>query len=93
MRKNDSGYRYGGDEFTAILPMTHGSEAVTVAERIRQEFYAAKFIPEPGQNFEATVSIGITERNQEEGWEELTKRADRAMYAAKKEGGNRTCLL
>jgi diguanylate cyclase (GGDEF)-like protein len=93
MRKNDSGYRYGGDEFTAILPMTHGPEAVTVAERIRQEFYATKFTPEPDKDFEATVSIGITERNQEEGWEKLTKRADKAMYAAKKEGGNQTCLL
>jgi diguanylate cyclase (GGDEF)-like protein len=93
MRKNDTGYRYGGDEFTAILPMTHGSEAVTVAERIREEFFAAKFTPEPGQDFEASVSIGITERKPEEGWEELTKRADKAMYAAKKEGGNRTCLL
>ena len=93
MRKNDSGYRYGGDEFTAILPMTRGSEAVTVAERIRQEFCTARFTPKPGQDFEATVSIGITERNLEEGWEELTKRADKAMYTAKKDGGNRTCLL
>ena len=93
MRKNDTGYRYGGDEFTAILPMTHGQEAVTVAERIRQEFCAAGFTPEPGQKFTATVSVGIAERQQEEGWEELTKRADKAMYMAKKDGGNRTHLL
>jgi diguanylate cyclase (GGDEF)-like protein len=93
MRKNDSGYRYGGDEFTVILPMTRGSEGVTVAERIRQEFGAAKFTPEPGEAFDATVSIGITERQPDEGWEGLTKRADKAMYTAKKEGGNRTCLL
>jgi diguanylate cyclase (GGDEF)-like protein len=93
MRKNDSGYRYGGDEFTVILPMTRGSEGVTVAERIRQEFGAAKFTPEPGQDFKATVSIGITERQVDEGWEGLTKRADKAMYVAKKKGGNQTRLL
>jgi diguanylate cyclase (GGDEF)-like protein len=93
MRKNDSGYRYGGDEFTVILPMTHGLEAVTVAERIRQEFCAAKFSLEPGQNFKATVSIGIAERQPDERWEGLTKRADKAMYKAKKDGGNRTCLV
>jgi len=93
MRKNDSGYRYGGDEFTAILPMTHGKEAMTVAERIRQGFCATTFTPEPGNKFEATVSVGIAEREQDEGWEQLTKRADKAMYKAKKNGGNQTCFL
>ncbi|MBW2108236.1 MAG: diguanylate cyclase [Deltaproteobacteria bacterium] len=93
MRKNDSGYRYGGDEFTVILPMTRGREAVTVAERIRKGFRAEAFSPESDQDFQASVSIGITQCRPGEGWQELTKRADKAMYEAKSLGGNRSCLL
>jgi PleD family two-component response regulator len=45
------------------------------------------------QNFEASVSIGITELLPDEDWKELTRRADEAMYKAKKNGGNQTALL
>lgn len=92
LRQNDSGYRYGGDEFTVVLPETRGPEAVMVAERIREGFRATDFCPEPGKDFDATVSIGITECQKGEGWKELTKRADQAMYLAKKQGGNQTVL-
>jgi diguanylate cyclase (GGDEF)-like protein len=93
LRANDSGYRYGGDEFTVILPETRGKEAMKVAERIRSGFATLRFVPGPGEHYDATVSIGIAELKQDEGWEALTKRADEAMYQAKKTGGNQTVLL
>ena len=93
MRKNDSGYRYGGDEFTVILPETRGTEAVKVAERIRKGFQAIEFRRGPEDSFDATVSIGITECRAGEGWKELAKRADEAMYQAKRQGGNQTALI
>ncbi len=93
MRANDSAYRYGGDEFTVILPETRGAEAITVAERIREGICAIDLSPGPEGNFEAAVSIGVTEYRPEEGWKELTKRADEAMYHAKKIGGGRSFLL
>jgi len=92
MRTNDSAYRYGGDEFTVILPETRGTEAVTVAERIREGICAIDLSPGPQDNFEAAVSVGVTQYRPEEGWKELTKRADEAMYQAKKVGGGRSIL-
>jgi two-component system cell cycle response regulator len=66
MRKNDSGYRYGGDEFTVILPETRGPEAWKVAERIRKGFRTVVFSPAPGTRIDATVSIGIAEYKADE---------------------------
>jgi len=93
MRKNDSGYRYGGDEFTVILPETRGPEAMRVAERIRKGFRAVRFSPTPGTQIDASVSIGIAEYKADEGMTEFAKRADEAMYRAKRQGGNRTFLI
>jgi diguanylate cyclase (GGDEF)-like protein len=92
LRTNDSGYRYGGDEFTVILPVTRGQEAKKVAERIRKEFEAVEFIPAAGIQFHATISVGIAEYEPDEGLTEFAKRADEAMYKAKRQGGGRTIL-
>ncbi len=87
LRKNDSGYRYGGDEFTAVLPETRGEEATTVAERIREGFGAIVFSPAPGVHANGTVSIGASEYKPGEGLQDFARRADKAMYQAKKRGG------
>ena len=92
LRTNDSGYRYGGDEFTVILPVTRGQEAKKVAERIRKEFEAVEFIPAAGIHFHATISVGIAEYEPEERLTEFAKRADEAMYKAKRQGGGQTLL-
>ena len=76
-----------------ILPETRGTEAVKVAERIRKGFQAIEFRRGPEDSFDATVSIGITECRAGEGWKELAKRADEAMYQAKRQGGNQTALI
>jgi len=93
LRTNDSGYRYGGDEFTVILPVTRGQEAKKVAERIRRRFEAVELIPATGIHFHATISVGIAEYEPGEGLTAFAKRADEAMYKAKRQGGGRTRLV
>ena len=54
--------RYGGEEFTVILPQTVGTDAVALAERIRMDFEAVKFqIYSKRETFQKTISIGIAE--------------------------------
>lgn len=48
LRANDSAYRYGGEEFTVILPETGSEEARTVAQRIRVALESERFTPPPG---------------------------------------------
>ena len=93
LRKNDSGYRYGGDEFTVVLPETRGKEATTVAERIRKGFGAINFSPAPGVYANGTVSIGVAEYKPDEGLQGFARRADKAMYQAKREGGDKAQVV
>ncbi len=80
-RQVDLPFRYGGDEFVLILPETPAEAARRVGERICEGVYQ-RF------NGEVTVSFGIVEYAGESA-EELTIRADKMMYAAKRAGGNR----
>ncbi|MBP1594767.1 MAG: domain S-box/diguanylate cyclase domain protein [Acidobacteria bacterium] len=81
----DTCYRYGGDEFTIIMPETTIDKALGIAERIREKL---------GAHFqtEITASIGIASSAEAQEAEYLVEQADRAMYAAKAFGGNRTML-
>jgi len=78
----DSGYRYGGDEFAALLIGASLDQALTIAERVRSSIEQAGF-----QNI--TVSVGLTEFKNHFDLEEFVKSADDAMYVAKHSGGNR----
>ena len=78
----DSGYRYGGDEFAALLIGASLDQALTIAERIRSSIEQAGF-----QNI--TVSVGLAEFKNHFDLEEFVKSADDAMYVAKHSGGNR----
>jgi diguanylate cyclase (GGDEF)-like protein len=90
LRKTDSAYRFGGEEFTAILPETHGGDATTLAERIRAEFENEVFRPNKSEKPHKTASVGIAEYKPGEDLKTLLKRVDANMYVAKKEGKNRT---
>jgi two-component system cell cycle response regulator len=94
LRKMDSAYRYGGEEFTVILPETEGDEAATVAERIRSAVEREKFYPR-GQktSVSITISLGVTEYIQEERVAIFVQRADKAMYLSKQSGRNRVSCL
>ena len=93
LRVMDSAYRYGGEEFTIILPETGGEEAKTVAQRIRKAVETEKFFPEPNMPSQVTISIGVTEYCQEEAFTDFIKRADKAMYLSKLAGRNKVSTL
>jgi diguanylate cyclase (GGDEF)-like protein len=92
LRKSDTAYRYGGDEFMVLLPETKVHEASKVAERIRALFLAACSYQVPDDTIETTLSVGVVEYHQDEDLSEFVKRADQAMYKAKKQGGNQSLL-
>jgi two-component system cell cycle response regulator len=93
LRANDSAYRYGGEEFTVILPETAGAEARTVAQRIRSALEAERFSPENGQAVQITISIGVTEYHGDEELSTFIQRADKAMYISKQSGRNKVSML
>jgi len=93
LRKIDSAYRYGGEEFTVILPETNGQKANNVAQRIRTAVELESFFPEPGKAVTITVSVGVTEYFKKEKLSTFIKKADQAMYNAKADGGNRISSL
>jgi len=93
LRANDSAYRYGGEEFTVILPETTGDEAKTVAQRIRASLEAEKYTPVPGKVARITISIGVTQCYPKEELSTFIRRADKAMYLSKQNGRNRVSVL
>jgi diguanylate cyclase (GGDEF)-like protein len=93
LRANDSAYRYGGEEFTVILPETGGEEARTVAQRIRAALEAERFSPQNGHDVTITISIGATEYFHKEELSTFIQRADKAMYLSKQNGRNKVSLL
>ncbi|MGA6925791.1 MAG: diguanylate cyclase [Desulfosarcina sp.] len=94
LRKMDTAYRYGGEEFTVILPGTHAEEATTVAERLRAAVAAEDFFDGIGTGVRVTISIGVTQYRQEEEIASFVQRADQAMYQSKQGGRNMvSCVL
>jgi two-component system, cell cycle response regulator len=93
LRRMDTAYRYGGEEFTVILPETSGDEAQTVAERISEGVRTKQFTPNPEQPVSVTISIGVTEYQADEPLETFIKRADMAMFHSKQTGRNRITYL
>jgi len=93
VRGIDLACRYGGEEFLIAMPDTDMSFAEIIAERLRQEIAARKFVVNGGRDtIQVTVSIGIAStENGPEGdtAQKLIKRADEALYQAKSSGRNR----
>jgi diguanylate cyclase (GGDEF)-like protein/PAS domain S-box-containing protein len=92
LRKEASAYRYGGEEFTIILPMTTKDEGIVTAERIREEFKKENFSPLPDKNVNLTVSIGLAQYKKQEDMRVFVSRVDHLMYRGKKNGKDRTCF-
>ncbi len=93
LRRMDTAYRYGGEEFTVLLPETSGAEAETVAERISDSVRAKRFTPDPDQSISITISIGVTEYQPDEALDTFIRRADTAMFHSKETGRNRITFL
>ena len=89
LRETDIAYRYGGEEFTILLPMTTSVEGVVTAERIRSEFKNETFLPVPGQEVHLTLSIGLSQYKPLEDMKAFVQRVDKLMYHAKNTGKDR----
>ncbi len=89
LRNTDSAYRYGGEEFTIILPATGIEGAIIVAQRIRKRFVAHGFSSMTNETLHISVSIGACQFKPEEAMEAFVKRTDDALYSAKRNGKNR----
>ncbi|HEY5302664.1 MAG TPA: GGDEF domain-containing protein [Acidimicrobiales bacterium] len=84
-REEDLAVRLGGDEFMVILPGTNLQQARSVADRLR---VALSPLMSSLVSSEVTVSIGLTQTDAGEHLVEAMRRADSALYAAKKNGRN-----
>jgi len=94
VRKTDWVTRFGGDEFTIVLPQTNQGGAMLVAEKIRSEIAKQKMVFE-GKEYYLTASLGVACAYKEDpsfNAKMLVSLADQALYRAKEEGRNRVCL-
>ena len=88
-RESDILCRVGGEEFLVLLPGTPLAEAGMIAERLRQNVETLML---PGIQ-PITISLGVAYWNQQQGEpDKALKRADEALYRAKKEGRNRVVI-
>jgi len=91
LRETDFAFRYGGEEFTILLPMTTNADGAVTAERILKEFKKEIFSPAPGQDVYMTVSIGLSQYKPQEDMKAFVHRVDQLMYQGKKNGKDRVC--
>jgi diguanylate cyclase (GGDEF)-like protein len=91
LRETDLAYRYGGEEFTILLPMTTAADGAVTAERIRVEFKKESFSPVPGLDIHVTVSIGVAQYRPQEELKAFVHRVDQLMYQGKRSGKDRVC--
>ena len=91
LRQTDTAYRYGGEEFTVLLPMTTSKDGAITAERIRTEFKKENFSPVSGKDVHMTVSIGLAQYKTQEEMKAFVHRVDQLMYRVKKNGKDGVC--
>ncbi len=92
LRSEDLFFRFGGEEFVAILPSTRAEQALVAADRLRAAFVsdaAAQLDSGRRLPFPITVSIGVGELHAQEEIDGLLRRTDMALYRAKTGGRNR----
>jgi two-component system, cell cycle response regulator len=91
LRSIDVAVRYGGEEFTMVLPETNRTQACIVAEKIRKLVEKQRFAHEEQQpNGKMTVSMGVASFPEDAGdAEDLIKKADLRLYMAKSQGRNK----
>jgi two-component system cell cycle response regulator len=90
VRGIDLACRFGGEEFVVVMPDTDLSFAYMVAERLRQSVADAPFmVSATSKQVPVTISIGVASSSNGDTPEVLLKRADQALYRAKRDGRNR----
>jgi two-component system cell cycle response regulator len=91
IRGIDLACRYGGEEFVVVMPDTDLGVAALVGERIRRRIAGEPFpIGQGDRQIEVTISVGIAARlGPDDNAPQILKRADEALYRAKRDGRNR----
>ncbi|MFT6464188.1 GGDEF domain-containing protein [Halopseudomonas sp.] len=88
LRNTDIVGRFGGEEFILLLPDTDLRCAVQVLNRLRERLHSS-LVPVEGLSIQLTATFAVTEvSKQDEGIEDVIRRADRALYDGKKAGRN-----
>jgi diguanylate cyclase (GGDEF)-like protein/PAS domain S-box-containing protein len=91
LREIDSAYRYGGEEFTIILPMTTSKQGIVTAKRIQKEFRTENFSLVTDKEVYMTVSIGLAQYKSREEIKAFVHRVDQFMYKVKQYGRGKIC--
>jgi diguanylate cyclase (GGDEF)-like protein len=90
LRNIDLSFRYGGDEFAIILPHSSTDDAHAVTERVRNIIATET----KNNRVEITASLGLASWPSDGlTMDDIIEAADRALYHAKRTGGNRTCVV
>jgi two-component system cell cycle response regulator len=91
MRMSDMLGRYGGEEFTMLLPHTALNEAVHTAQRIRKKVEVTSFSSSTNEVLKVTLSGGVASYPEipVDSVDDLIRKADEALYQAKAKGRNR----
>jgi diguanylate cyclase (GGDEF)-like protein len=87
LRGTDAVGRWGGEEFLVLCPETNGQQAEVFAERICERVRAFSF----GSGQPQSVSAGVAELGPADTADSLLRRADAALYRAKRDGRDRVC--
>jgi diguanylate cyclase (GGDEF)-like protein/putative nucleotidyltransferase with HDIG domain len=82
--------RYGGEEFVVLCPETGAEAAMERAERLRRTIMGNRFAER--DDLRVTASFGVAQVQEGDSAESVMERADHALYEAKRQGRNRTCL-
>lgn len=91
LRPQDSVARYGGEEFVIVLPCADAQEGQKILQRLQRALTKEIFMHN-NEKLLITFSAGVAELTAADTTEEIIKRADTAMYAAKKSGKNRVLV-
>ncbi|WP_197038230.1 GGDEF domain-containing protein [Billgrantia saliphila] len=92
-RRHDCVARYGGEEFVVLLVGSGQARAMEVAERIRFAVETFEFTDHEEQRIPITTSIGVTRLQQDESPSSALRRADEALYQAKRDGRNQVAAV
>lgn len=90
LRETDQVFRFGGEEFVALLSETSMHHAELTAERIRKVI-AESSVKNGTQTITASASVGVASLTKEDDFDSLFDRADVALYRAKAKGRNQVC--